>query len=115
MKIFQTAEKKLAILGFTPIQSLKTHPFNRRILMGSFIFTVSILSRFAFLFRLANTFMDYTESAYLIATTISISVCFVSVIFEMQKLFDIIDGFEQIVDMSKWIESIENLASQMWT
>lgn len=101
MKIFQTAERKLASLGITPNQSLKNHPFNRQISMGSFIFAVSISSQFAFLFRFANTFMDYTASAYLIATTISIIVCFVSVVFERQKLFDIIEGFKQIVNMSK--------------
>lgn len=70
--------------------------------MGSFIFAVSLLTQFAFLFRFAKTFMDYTASAYLIATTISISVCFMSVLFEMRKLFDIIVGFKQIIGMSKW-------------
>lgn len=101
MKIFQTVEKKLAILGFTPNQSLETNLLNKKILMGALILAVSILSLFAFLFRLANTFMEYTKSAYLIATTIATIVCFVSVVFKMQNLFDIMVGFRQIVNMSK--------------
>lgn len=103
MKIFQSAEKRLAVLGLTPNQSLKTHPFNRKILVGSLVFAVSILTQFAFLFRFAHTFMEYTASAYLIANTVSTTVCFVAIIFNMRKLFDIIVGFEQIVNMSKWI------------
>lgn len=102
MKILRIAKKKLAILGITLNQSLESHPFNRKISMGSFIFGFSIFSHFAFLLHLADTFMEYTESVYMTCTTISIAVSFLSTIFQMRKSFEIIVGLEKIVKMSKW-------------
>lgn len=101
MKIFQSIEDNLAILGISSYQSIQVQPFNTRNVTTLLVFGLSVISNCVFLFHVADSFMEYTKCVYVVSTLITSFICFAHLVLKMPKLFEFIKNFEQIVEESK--------------
>lgn len=118
MKLFRVIQKKLAMLGITPAQSIRKQPFNREIVLGYFIFVFSLTSGVAYLFLNANTFEEYTNIIY-VNCSLTVNLCCLTIIvFKMSMLFKLINDFGSTVIRSKQNASQFNFkcnfACQIW-
>lgn len=96
MKIFHTIQKAFGILGFSSNQSLHRYPFNGRIWMGFVVFGICLISYLYYLFNIANTFMEYTQSVYVTGAVILIGSSYIIILIKMKKLFQFIDFVEDL-------------------
>lgn len=91
MNLFQSAQESFAILGITVDQSMQTNPFNKRILAALLSYTLTVTIYTVFLFHDATTFWEYTDNIYTNSATIAIVLCFTIVVFNMRKLFALLE------------------------
>lgn len=98
MKTLQFVQKIFAILGFSINQPL----CNRKILNGFALFSLAIPSFFMFLFRVADTIKELTDSIYITAASITIFICFVNTVFTRSKLTLFFEMLEENVNNSEF-------------
>lgn len=100
LKIFQPALKFLATHGITP----QNHPFNWRNLLILVVFVIGLILICSFLFVVASTFKEYTESIYVSSVGILIFSMYLNVIWNKANIFQFIDCWEKIADKSKFLK-----------
>lgn len=105
MKLFQIAQKKIAILGITSAQSTQKTPFNWKIIRVYFIYGVAWTSSALFLFKEAETFDEYTNNIYITSATAMIMFCFTVVVFKMAKLFQFISDCGKVTERGEQLNS----------
>lgn len=101
LRILQTLQQKFAILGICPIETKQACNSRNKLLIGFCIFGISSISHCVFLFGVANTFEEYTNSIYMTTMTISIAAVYLIVVWKMENLFQFIENCEQIIDKSE--------------
>lgn len=94
MKLFQTVQKNLALLGFIRHYYGYRYYFNRHNLRTAIILVFNMISIFIFAIYSADAF-------YILTVSFSIFVSHVSTIFKMKKLFDHFDKYDKVCDESK--------------
>lgn len=94
MKIFQSIISNLNSEGIAWPQK---HPFNVKNI--TILVNLSLATILATLFLLleAETFSDYGDSFYVIASTIVSSVIFAVIVWKTQEIFKLINSFETII------------------
>lgn len=97
MKIIQSGQKYLAMLGIGPNQSLK----NVKFLSAISFYVENISGNLAFLFYEANTFYEYANSTFLATTITTAAICFVIVASNKQLIFASIDLGNDLVEKSE--------------
>lgn len=101
MKIFQTFQSYFEFLGFTPNQSLQSHPFNRRIAIGFLIQSLTLTIELIYIFQGSHSLMEYSQLFYMIGVTIMNFIMFLFLSFQMQKPFQLIIAIGNLCD-GKW-------------
>lgn len=99
MKIFQTIQKNHAKVGISPTQN---RAVNKRIVVTFLLFGLTFVSSVTFLFRDANTFIDYSNNMYITTGQAMIFIVYAIVTFNMVKLFGSIDNLEELINQSKF-------------
>lgn len=97
MKIFQTFIINLRTAGIYWPQKYQTHPFNGKNIAILFNLGLFIVLAMVFILLEAETFSEYADSFYLIATTIFCEVMFVVTIWKTPKFFQLINDFETLI------------------
>lgn len=100
MKIFQSVKMYLARMGIKLQQQNQSHPFNAQNVFAFFVFGSCISLNSAYFFLVANSFVESTESLYIICIAIVCTIIFTILIWKMSNLFDLINNFERIVEES---------------
>lgn len=100
MKILQSLQNNLAILGIDENQSKQIYLFNERSLLVLFIFGLSLISGCVSIAQ-ANTFKEYINAFHIAVTVAFGALTFVIVIGQMKKMFPFIHSFEKFIDESK--------------
>lgn len=97
MKVFQTIEKYFLVLGINKNESLN----NRNFKMSLSILTLFMISNLIYLWHVANTFKEYTESTNVTSTTMVISLVLSVVVFRAMEMLAFIKNLEDVIDKSK--------------
>lgn len=101
MKILQSAERSFLNLGVDRQQLMKNHPFNCRNVFAILVLSLSVISCGTYLFRVANTFEEYTYSIYAFLTMLLPLTVLLIVVFNMQEYFDGLNAVEKTVNERK--------------
>lgn len=103
MKLFQTVQKNLMLVGYMRNQAgYRYYAFGRRHFISSVLFSIATTSIFIFATHTANSPAEYMDAFYLLAVLLSILVSHMSITLKMTKLFDFIDNLEKVYDKSKF-------------
>lgn len=99
MKIFETIEKNLMILGLNPNES-KT--FNWKITLGFILLSLGwIFSNVMLIFTMENiTLMDYVNFSTIISSMIIMSIGLASIIIQQVKIFKIFENVQNLITES---------------
>lgn len=97
MKLLQSTQGSFAFLGITLDQSVQRNPLNERILAAFSTYVLRIGLYNVFLFRDANTFLEYIENIWLNSAAILVLIGFVVEVLNMDKIFALIDNCVTIV------------------
>lgn len=102
MKVFKMVKRHYAILGIIPSlnQPTQKYPINKRVFCGFLLFGCFILSQIAYTFCVADGFMEYLECACDLSASVILFVCFATIVFKKDLLFEIIDKFGKLIDTS---------------
>lgn len=98
MKLFEIVQDNFALLGISPSQPR----FNSKSAMVFLSIGLAAISCAMFLFFEANTFMEYINTAYATSVTIGGTIAFTTLLFEKEKLLQIIHEFEEFVNESQF-------------
>lgn len=101
MKIFRTIRKRYAIVGITPLnQTTQKLPISERVFFGGLFFFCYYVSQFVYIIYVANDFMEYIECICELYASAIVFVCFVTIVFKRNLLFQNIDNMEKLIDIS---------------
>lgn len=101
MKLFKTTQKNFAMIGITPELVTQSYPINWKICMGFLILGSAFISAFAYVFNYADTFFEYTQSIFIgFVVAFAISILLIPIL-KVEKLFEMINRFDSISNMSK--------------
>lgn len=101
IKIFQEVRKKFANVGIYQDLALQAYPFNGKILIGFLIVSLVTLSSFKFIFHGAKSFIEYTQCSYTCSLCVLIFFILITLVFEVDSLFRLMNGFENLVNTSE--------------
>lgn len=96
MKIIQTGQRLLAILGINPNQSLA----NVKFFIAMIVYATDVSGQLI-LFHEANTFFEYANSIFLTSTITMAAVCFIITASIKALVFTAIDLFEKLIEKSE--------------
>lgn len=101
MKIFQSIQRCLAVLGLKSHDTIQTHSINIESVTSFLVFSMCIISNTVYLVREANSFFEYVESFYVtFAASISFEI-FAFFTWKMTELFEFINNMETIIQHSE--------------
>ena len=101
MLIFRSIQKYFAIAGINSYQSLQVHPFNTRNLIIFSIYGLCTVSNVIYFLYVANNFTEYADIIYRISTLTMCAVIYAILVSKMDKIFEIFDTLESVIDKSK--------------
>lgn len=101
MKLFQTIQRKFAILGISPDQSIQNCPFNQEIILVYIIYGSACIMSNVYLFHEAQNFEEYTNNIYITTAATMLLFFFTIIINKMANLFEFIDNVEKLIDSSE--------------
>lgn len=103
MKLFQTAQKRLELLGYIRNHhGYRIYPFSRRHSRKALVFLVSVISVIIFGIHIADSPWEYMDSFFAFNVTFLIFVSHMATSFKMTKLFDFLDKCENLYDKRKF-------------
>lgn len=98
MKLAESGQKCLAMLGIAPNQSLK----NTKFLSALFFNVENVSGNLAFLFYEANEFSEYANSTFLATTITMAAICLVIMAWNKTSIFATFDFGEKLIRESEW-------------
>lgn len=98
LKVFQAIKKNFITFGLCPNLISKTYPFNERIFLHFLIGSFVAVSTFVFISHGANNFIEYTQSIYMFSLSMAIIIVTGNIILKVNELFDLMNGYESIVN-----------------
>lgn len=101
MKIFEAVRKNYATLGISSVQSIRKHPFNKKIAMAFILIAVNTFCHIMHIFFVASNLKERMESATTTSGSLIITICIVTIILKMRTVFECIGSFEDIIAMSE--------------
>lgn len=99
MKILQFIQRVFALIGFDSNHSV----WKIEHLVGFALTGLAIPSFFIFLFHVADTIKEFTDSIYITAVAITIFISFVNTILKKSKLTLLFNMLEENVNNSKYL------------
>lgn len=106
MKILGLVQTNFATIGINPNRSRRQHLSNAKISIGFLILSCFFICSFIFAISEAETFTEYTQSIYMISTVAFIILAFAIIIFNVEKMFELINDCENIADISECVRLI---------
>lgn len=97
MKILQSLQINLGIMGIEANQLTKSHPFNGKNVSTLLILIISSTSANIYLFYEAESFREYTDAFY---STCTVTVCCINymlIVWNMRRMFAFITNLENII------------------
>lgn len=106
MKIFQSLQKRLALFGYTRIQSQQRqnhpHPLDRQHGWKTFLSGWAIIFMCTFiLHNIIDNRNECMDTVYFLTAITIIEISRASYIFKTSEIFDFIDRFENLINESK--------------
>lgn len=101
MMIFQSIQKNFAAVGISSNLVDQSYPFNWKILLGFIALVSYFISNLMYTFCEAKTFAEYNQSMYMSALTITIIFALIIVLVNVTKLFNLMNGFENLANTSE--------------
>lgn len=98
MKLFQECQKNFAILG---INSHQQTTFNKKLWIAHLVNGLGVISSASFLIFKANTFEEYSNSAYIAASTTMSMIIFTNIAFKRKEIFELINNLEEQIEKSE--------------
>lgn len=99
-KVFQIIQRNLASAGITPNLLNQPYPVNGKIFVGFLILGLFMCCNFKYTFYEAKTFVEYTQTVYVGSLAAVIFLALTIIILKVDKLFELIDECENIVQTS---------------
>lgn len=100
MKIFETVQNNLEILGISLTQSKQSF-YNGKASLYLLLSGTLIIMNCVFLIDVAQSFKEYTDSSYITSVSVAVFFSLLFLISRMANLFELIDNFEKVVDESE--------------
>lgn len=101
MKIFEILQQNYKLLGIEPSNQL----VNKRVLFAYMFYAYFIASQCAYIFHVANGFMEYVEGICATSSSVIIFICFTAVAFKKTTLFKIIDNAKKLIATSELVSN----------
>lgn len=111
IKIFELTQKNFASIGIDASLMAQPYPFNDKILFDFLILISSIVCHLMFTFCEAKTFSEYVRSIYMFSLATLTILILVIVILNVTKIFNLIEGAENLANTSKWKIKLHNSVS----
>lgn len=114
LKIYQVIQKNFATLGICPNLTMQPYPINGKIFIGFQILISGIYFLLMYIFNDAQTFIEYTQTIYICSCATLMSIAFIIILINVEKLFNLINNCEKVINTrmcSHFIEIIENIFS----
>lgn len=99
MKLFQTGQKYMAMMGIYPTQSL----INVNFFLTIFASAINIIANWAFLVFEASSFREYTNSIFITSTITMIVMCEIYFTLKKSRIFAVIALCENQIAKSELI------------
>lgn len=100
MKILISNQEYFATLGISRHHAVQCQRFNAKALLNLLVFGLGVISCNGFLCYEAKIFKDYTESIYFTSANLATATIFLIIIWNKEKFFDFVDGWEKCVEES---------------
>ena len=97
MKLFQTVQRDLALMGIEQNQA----PFNKRHLKGCLLFGANIFFGCVDFCLKVNHIKENMNNVFMLSTGMLIYIAYAHTVFEAKKLFEFIQNVEKAVDESE--------------
>lgn len=101
MHLFQTIQKIFVFVGISSYQSMQVNPFDRKLLLTIFSYSLTIISFDVYLIHVANTFWEYNDNIYINSASTLAVICYIFVVFKMKIIFQIISDCETVAVKSE--------------
>lgn len=98
MKIFDSLWRDLGFLGINQPKMFHQNPFNKRNLVSVVALVMFAVSAIGFLIFEAETFDQYSESFYVVATSICYTECCLALVWKRRQIFQLTTDFETIIE-----------------
>lgn len=100
MRLFESIEQYLLIIGIKSNQTIQNYRLNVRNLTILFVFGISIGCDVFYTIYEAENFQQYNISLFITSTLLCILICFTNLIWNMAKIFEIFNSIEDTVNKS---------------
>lgn len=97
MKLLRRLQKNLASLGHSPNQSV----FNKIQFWAFFKISLDLILLYAYIVREQHSSKEYIASIFIMSGVFAISIARVSILFENEIIFELIDGLKTAVNESE--------------
>lgn len=97
MKPFQIIQNRFGFLDLSPNESNKKIRLNGQ-MIGFLFHGAGIIIVLVFLSNGATTFLEYTQSIYMVITITMNGLVYASAIFKMRKIFKSTDSFGEFIE-----------------
>lgn len=104
--ILKTTQKKLAMVGISQKLVGQTYPFDWNMIVPISLLTAGVSFVCVFIFNYANTFAEYTQGIFFGAAGASMIFMLLALIFNADKLFEVINLTNTIVHTSEYLRSV---------
>lgn len=101
MMFFELIQYYLAIVGIDSDHANRKCLLNKRNVTVITIFVVTAIFKIMYFVHEAKTFVEYTESLYVISTLFAAIFSFAIIIWKMPQLFEFMNDFECSINESK--------------
>lgn len=101
MKLFNSIQGPLNILGIRRHQSFQEHPFNLNNATILVILVQFSITSTNFLVIEAKTLAEYVESSYISTTAVMASFIFIVYVYKMENIFELIGNYESVIERRK--------------
>lgn len=101
IKILQIVQKNLITIGICPDSAMHLKSFNGKNLIGLLLLGSATFDMLMYIFTIAETFAEYTQSIYVCSACILIALALVITIFYSSKLYKTIIDCECLINISE--------------
>lgn len=97
MQPFQIIRKRLEILGLSPNQLDQITRLNGKIIGGFLLYVVGTIIVLVFFSNGATTFLEYTQSLYMVIAIFMNALVFACAVFKTEEIFETTDSLGKYI------------------
>ena len=106
LMIFKLIQKNFKVVGIESSLVEQKYPFNRKILVGFLMVSISFLWNVMSTLYEAKTFVEYTQLIYMCSLAALIILALAIVLFNVVKMFSLIDKGEYLTNLCEFLRFI---------